>query len=142
MNSFKVGKKVFIVSYVILEIIIIILFIATFPMLTEYRNNPPVLQELSVLMGFLFIYAILCLFEVIYGFGIRQDESNRVLKTLIISFLLNIFTIFAVFEYTELSVLHGSNLGFLMFKTYNYFFTSLNLVGFGANIYLVFKRLS
>jgi hypothetical protein len=142
MNSFKVGKNVFIVSYLILEIITIILFIVTFPLLTEYRNNPPVLQELSVLMGFLLFYAIVCLFEVMYGFGIQQDESRRVLKTLIIAFLLNVFTIVAVFEYADMSVLHGSNLGFLMYKTYNFFFTSLNLVGFGANLYLIFNRLS
>ena len=142
MKSFNVGKNVFIVSYLILEIITVILIVVTFPMLTEYRNNPPITQELTALIGFLLFYAVVCLFEVMYGFGIQQDESKRVLKTLIIAFLLNVFTIFAVFEYADMSVLHGSNLGFVMYKTYNYFFISLNLVGFGANLYLIFNRLS
>ena len=142
MKSFNVGKNVFIVSYLILEIITVILIVVTFPMLTEYRNNPPITQELTALIGFLLFYAVVCLFEVMYGFGIQQDEPKRVLKTLIIAFLLNVFTIFAVFEYADMSVLHGSNLGFVMYKTYNYFFISLNLVGFGANLYLIFNRLS
>jgi len=142
MKSFKVGKYVFIASYLILEIITVMLIITTYPMLTEYRNNPSMTRELSVLIGFLFFYAVVCLFEVMYGFGIQQDESKRVLKTLIIAFLLNVFTIFALFEYADISVLHGYNHGFLMYKAYNYFFTSLNLVGFGANLYLIFKRLS
>ena len=142
MKSFNVGKNVFIVSYLILEIITVILIIATFPMLTEYGSNPSITRELQVLIGFLFFYAVVCLFEVMYGFGIQQDESKRVLITLIIAFLLNVFTIFAVFEYADMSVLHGSNLGFIMYKTYNYFFISLNLVGFGANLYLIFNRLS
>jgi len=142
MKSYKVGKTVLIVSYLILEIITVILIIATFLVLTEYESNPSTTRELQVLIGFLFFYAIACLFEIIYGFGIQQDESKRVLKTLIIAFLLNVFTIFAVFEYADMSVLHGSNLGFIMYKTYNYFFISLNLVGFGANLYLIFNRLS
>ncbi len=142
MNSFKVGKSAFIASYLILGIITVILFFATFPLLTEYGSNPPVIQELSVLLGFLFFYAVICLIEVIYGFGIQQDESKRVLIPLIIAFLLNVFTIITVFEYADISVLHGSNLGFLMYKTYNYIFTSLNLGGFGAILYLIFNRLS
>ena len=142
MKSFKVSKNVFIVSYLILETITIILIIATFPMLTEYENNPPVTQELTVLIALLFFYAVVCLVEVMYGFGIQQDDSKRVFKTLIIAFLLTVFTIFAVFEYADISVLHGSNLGFIMFKTYIYFFISFNLVGFGANLYLVFNRFS
>jgi len=142
MKSFKVGKNVFIVSYLILVIITVILIIATFPLLTEYGSNPSITRELSVLIGFLFVYAVVCLFEVMYGFGIQQDKSKGVLITLIIAFLLNVFTILAVFEYAELSVLHGSNLGFLMYKTYSYIFISLNLVGFGANLYLIFNRLS
>ena len=142
MKSFKVSKYVFIVSYLILEIITVILLISTFPMLAEYKNNPPITQELLALMGFLFFYGVFCLFEVMYGIGIQQDESKNVLITLIIAFLLNVFTIFAVFEYADMSVLHGSNLGFLMYKTYNYFFISLNLVGFGANLYLIFNRSS
>jgi len=142
MKSFKVSKYVFIISYLILEIITVILLISTFPMLTEYKNNPPITQELLALMGFLSFYAVFCLFEVMYGIGIQQDESKNVLITLIIAFLLNVFTIFAVFEYAGMSVLHGSNLGFLMYKTYNYFFISLTLVGFGANLYLIFNRSS
>lgn len=142
MKSFKVVKKVFIASYLILEIITVILIIATFPMLAEYESSPPITRELSVLIGFLFFYAVVCLLEVIYGFGIQQDEIKGVLITLIISFLLNVFTIFAVFEYADLSVLHGSNLGFLMYKTYTYFLIAFNLVGFGANLYLLFNRLS
>ena len=142
MTSFNVGKIVFIASYLVLEIITVILIIATFPMLTEYASNPTIFQELSLLIGFLFFYAVVCLFEVMYGFGIQLDESNRVLKTLIIAFVLNVFTIFFIFEYANISVLHGSNLGFLMYKTYSYIFSSFNLVGFGANVYLVFKRLS
>ena len=141
MNSFRIGKYVFIANYLVLEIITIIFFIATFPMLAEYGSNPPVEQELSILLGFLFFYAVVCLFEVIYGFGIQQDESKRVLITLFIAFLLNVFTVIAVFEYADISVLHGSNLGFLMYKTYNYIYTSLNLVGFGVNVYLLFIRL-
>jgi len=141
MNLFKVGKYVFITSYLILEIITFILIIATFPMLTEYRNNPPVFQELSVLLGFMFFYGVICLFEVISGFGIQRDELRRVLIPFIVTFLLNVFTIITVFEYVDISVLHGSNLGFLMYKTYNYIFTSFNLVGFGANLYLVFKHM-
>ena len=142
MKSFNVGKNVFIVSYLILEIITVILIIATFPMLTEYGSNPSITRELQVLIGFLLFYAVVYLFEVIYGFGIQQDESKGVLITLTIAFLLNVFTIFAVFEYADMSVLHGSNLGFIMYKTYNYFFISFNLVGFGANLYLIFNRLS
>ena len=142
MKSFKVGKIVFIVSYHILEVITVVLIIATYPMLTEYRSNPSITRELSTLIGFLFFYAVVCLFEIMYGFGFQQDESKGVLKTLIIAFLLNVFTIFAVFEYADMSVFHGSILGFIMFKTYNYFFISLNLVGFGANLYLIFNRLS
>jgi len=142
MKSFKVGKNVFIVSYLILEIITITLIIVTFPMLTEYENNPSITRELQVLIGFLLFYAVFCSFEVTYGFGIQQDESKRILKTLIIAFLLNVFTIFAVFEYADMSVLHGSNFGFVLYKTYNYFFISLNLVGFGANLYLIFNRIS
>ena len=142
MKSFNVGKNVFIVNYLILEIITVILIIATFPMLTEYGSNPSITRELQVLIGFLLFYAIGYLFEVIYGFGIQQDESKGVLITLTIAFLLNVFTIFAVFEYADMSVLHGSNLGFIMYKTYNYFFISFNLVGFGANLYLIFNRLS
>ena len=142
MKSFKVGKNVFIVSYLILEIITVLLIIATYPMLTEYRSYPSITRELSVLIGFLFFYAVGCLFEVMYGFGIQQDGSERVFKTIIIAFLLNVFTIFAVFEYADMSLLHGSKLGFIMFKTYNYFFISLNLVGFGANLFLIFNRLS
>ena len=140
MKSFNVGKNVFIVNYLILEIITVILIIATFPMLTEYGSNPSITRELQVLIGFLLFYAIGYLFEVIYGFGIQQDESKGVLITLTIAFLLNVFTIFAVFEYADMSVLHGSNLGFIMYKTYNYFFISFNLVGFGANLYLIFNR--
>ncbi|KKK65049.1 hypothetical protein LCGC14_2978060 [marine sediment metagenome] len=142
MKSFKVGKNVFIVSYLILGIITVILIISTFSMLTEYGSNSFFTRELQVLTGFLFFYAVVCLFEVMYGLGIQQDESKGVLKTLIIAFLLNVFTIFAVFEYADMSVLHGSNLGFVMYKTYNYFFISLNLVGFGANLYLIFNRFS
>ena len=142
MKSFKVGKNVFIVSYLILEVITVILFIATSPMLTEYESNPSIIRELSVFMGFLFFYAVACLLEVMYGFGIQQDESKRLLKTLIIAFLLNIFTIVVVFEYADMSILRGSNLGFVMYKTYSYFFISLNLVGFGANLYLISNSLS
>jgi len=142
MESFKVGKIVFIASYLILEIITVILIVATYPLLTEYGSNPSITQELSVLIGFLFVYAVVYLVEVMYGFGIQPDESKGVLRTLIIAFLLNVFTIFAVFEYADLSVLHGSNLGFIMYKTYNYLLISFNLVGFGANLYLIFNRLS
>lgn len=142
MKSFKIGKYVFLVSYLILEIITVIMIIATYPLIAEYGSNPSITEELSVLIGFLFFYAVICLFEVIYGFGIQQDESNIVLITLIIAFLLNVFTIFAVFEYADISVLHGSNLGFIMYRTYNYFFIPVNLIGFGANLYLIFNRLS
>ena len=142
MKSFKVAKNVFIASYLILEIITVILIILTFPMLTEYENNPPITGELTVLIGFLFFYAVVCLFQVMYGLGIQQDESKVVLKTLIVAFLLNVFTIFAIFEYADISVLHGYNFGFGMYETYNYFFISLSLVGFGANLYLIFIRLS
>ncbi len=142
MKSFKVAKNVFIASYLILEIITVILIILTFPMLTEYENNYTITGELTDLIGFLFFYAVVCLFQVMYGFGIQQSESKRVLKTLIVAFLLNVFTIFAIFEYADISVLHGSNLGFIMYKDYTYFFISLSLVGFGANLYLIFIRLS
>jgi len=142
MKSFNVSKNVFIVSYLILEIITVILIIATFPMITEYGSNPSITQELSVLIGLLFFYAVVCLVEVMYGFGIQQDDSKRVFKTLIIAFLLTVFTIFAVFEYADISVLHGSNLGFIMYKTYIYFFISFILVGFSANLYLIFNRFS
>ena len=141
MKSFKVGKIVFIVSYLILEIIAVLLIITTYLMLAEYESSPSMTRELSVLIGFLFFHAIVYLFEVMYGFGIQQDESNRILKTLIIAFLLNVFTIIAVFEYADISVLHGYNHGFILYKTYNYFFILLNLVGFGANLYLIFNRL-
>jgi len=142
MKSFKVSKNVFLVSYLILVIITVILLIATGPMLVEYKNNPPITRELTVLMGYLFFYAIVCLIEVMYGFGIQQDDSKRLLIPLTIAFLLNVFTIFSVFEYADISVLHGSNLGFIMYKTYNYIFISFNLVGFGANLYLIFNRFS
>jgi len=140
MKSFKVGKIVFIVSYLILEIIAVLLIITTYLMLAEYRSNTSMTRELSVLIGFLFVHAIVYLFEVMYGFGIQQDESNRVLKTLTIAFLLNVFTIIAIFEYADISVLHGYNYGFLLYKTYSYIFISFNLVGFGANLYLIFNR--
>lgn len=139
MNSFKVGKYAFIVSYLALEIITIILFIATFPMLAEYESNPPVTQELSILLGFLFFYAVIYLVEIVYGFGIQKDDSKKEIITLIIAFLLNVFTIVAAFEYANISVLHGSNLGFLMYKTYNYIFIPLNFIGFVANLYLTVK---
>ena len=142
MKSFKVGKIVFIASYLILEIITVVLIIATYPLLAEYGSDPSITRELSVLIGFLFFYTVVCLIEVMYGFGIQRDESKRVITTLIIAFLLNVFTILAVFEYADMSVLHGSNFGFIMYKTYSYIFLPFNLVGFGANLYLIFNRLS
>jgi len=53
MNSFSYGKIVFILSYIILEIIIIILIIATLPLLAEFGGNPSIIQELRILMGIL-----------------------------------------------------------------------------------------
>ena len=66
MKSFKVGKIVFIVSYLILEIIAVLLIITTYLMLAEYESSPSMTRELSVLIGFLFFHAIVYLFEVMY----------------------------------------------------------------------------
>jgi len=137
MTSFKIGKNIFIINYIILEVITIILLIATFPMLAEYGSSPSIIQELSVLIGILFGYALFYLLEIYYGFKIQHDEIKIILITLSVSFLLNVFTTITLFEYVDLSVLHGSNLGFLMYKTYTYIFILLNLAGFGANLYLI-----
>ena len=141
MESFKKEKIMFISTYLVLEIITIILIFATFPLIAEYESSPSIIKELTVLLGFLSFYAMIYIIVLICGFKFQQDKTKRFLITLITVFLLNVFTIFATFEYADISVLHGSNLGFTMYKTYNYFFISFNLVGFGTNMYHVFRSL-
>jgi hypothetical protein len=140
MESFNVGKYIFLISYLILEILTVILIITTFPILAEYASNPPVVEELTVLIGILFFYAVICLIEVSYSFSIQQGDSKRLFITLAITFLLNIISIIIIFEYANLSVLRGSNLGFILYKTYYYIFIPINIIGFGANLYLLNKR--